>query len=85
MESHIKIDSAMTMLTRATSITHVFDEGAVELGCGTIQYALEFDGQLYLACKDDDSEQVVVVPVERWDLCNLLESIDDTLSVLSFR
>jgi uncharacterized caspase-like protein len=64
MENHIRIDSAMAMLTQATSISHVFDEDAAELGCGPIHYALELDGQLYLVCRDDDAEKMVVVPVE---------------------
>lgn len=85
MENHIRIDSAMAMLTQATSISHVFDEYAAELGCGPIHYALELDGQLYLVCRDDDTEKMVVVPVECWELGNLLEAIDDPLFVLSFR
>lgn len=85
MENQIRIDSAMAMLTQATSISHVFDEDAAELGCGPIHYALELDGQLYLVCRDDDTEKMVVVPVECWELGNLLEAIDDPLSVLSFR
>ena len=85
MENQIRIDSAMAMLTQATSIRHVFDEDAAKLGCGPIQYALELDGQLYLVCRDDDTEKMVVVPVACWELGNLLEAIDDPLSVLSFR
>ena len=85
MENQIRIDSAMAMLTQATSINHVFDEDAAELGCGPIHYALELDGQLYLVCRDDDTEKMVVVPVACWELGNLLEAIDDPLSVLSFR
>ena len=85
MENHIRIDSAMAMLTQATSISHVFDEDAAELGCGPIHYALELDGRLYLVCRDDDAEKMVVVPMECWELGNLLEAIDDPLNVLSLR
>jgi len=85
MENQIRIDSAMAMLTQVASISHVFDEDAAELGCGPIHYALELDDQLYLVCEDDDTEKMVVVPVECWELGNLLEAIDNPLPVLSFR
>ncbi|WP_137939528.1 hypothetical protein [Chitinivorax sp. B] len=85
MRNQIKMNSAMAMLTQATAINHVFDEGAEELGCGPVNYAIELDGQLYLVCHDDDTERMIVVPVDRWELENLLEAIDDPLSVLSLR
>ena len=83
MRNQIKMDSAMAMLTQATAINHVFDETAEELGCGPVHYALELDGQLYLVCRDDDTQTMIVAPVDCWALENLLEAIDDPLSVLS--
>lgn len=85
MEKHTRLNSAMAMLTKATSINHVFDEDAAELGCGPIHYAIELDDRIYLACRDDDTDKIVVVPVEHWEVGNLLEAIDDPLAVLSFR
>lgn len=85
MKNHTRLNSAMAMLTQATSINHVFDEDAAELGCGPIHYALELDDRLYLVCRDDDTNKMVVVPIEHWEVGNLLEAIDDPLSVLSFR
>jgi len=85
MENHSKIDSAMAMLTQATSISHVFDEDGTELGCGQVHYALELDGRLHLASRDEDTGKMVVAPIECWELSNLLEAIDDPLSVLSIR
>jgi len=86
MEKHFGIDAAMAILTKATSISHVFDEDAAKLGCGPIHYAFELDGQRYLVCGDDDTKnEVMVVPVGCWDLGNLLEAIDDPLSSLSVR
>lgn len=85
MEKHTRLNSAMAMLTQATSINHVFDEDAAELGCGPIHYALELDDRLYLACRDDDTDKIVVVPIEHWEVGNLLEAIDDPLAVLSIR
>jgi len=83
MRNQIKMDSAMALLTKATAINHVFDEAAEELGCVPVHYALELDGQLYLVCRDDDTQAMIVVPVDCWTLENLLEAIDDPLSVLS--
>jgi len=83
MRNQIKMESAMVMLTQATAINHVFDETAEELGCGPVHYALELDGQLYLVCHDDDTRSMIVVPANCWALENLLEAIDDPLSVLS--
>src|SRR5450830_1194949 len=85
MENQIRIDSAMAMLTEVASISHVFDEDAAELGCGPIHYALDLDDQLYLVWEDDDTKKIVVVPVECWELGNLLEAIVNLLGFLLFR
>ena len=85
MQKQIKMESAMAMLAQATAINHVFDEGAEELGCGPVLYALELNGRLCLVCRDDDTERMIVVPVGCWELENLLEAIDDPLSVLTLR
>lgn len=78
------IYSAMAMLTSATSIKHILDDDAEELGCGQVHYALELDGRLFLVWNDMDSGSMIVTPVEYWDLENLLEAIDDPMPVLSF-
>ena len=85
MRNQIKMDSAVALLTQATAINHVFDEVAEELGCGPVHYALELDGLLYLVCHDDDTQSMIVVPANCWALENLLEAIDDPLSVLTLR
>lgn len=85
MQKRIKMESAMAMLTQATAINHVFDEGAEELGCGPVLYALELNDRLCLVCRDDDTERMIVVPVDCWELENLLDAIDDPLSVLTVR
>lgn len=78
------IYSAMAMLTNATSIKHILDDDAKELGCGQVHYALELGGQLFLVWNDMDSGSMIVSPVEHWDLENLLDAIDDPMPVLSF-
>lgn len=78
------IYSAMAMLTNATSIKHILDDDAEELGCGQVHYALELGGQLFLVWNDMDSGSMIVSPVEHWDLENLLDVIDDPMPVLSF-
>lgn len=85
MRNQIKMDSAIAMLTQATTINHVFDESVEELGCGPVHYALELGGRWYLVCRDDDTERMIVVPVDCWELENLLEAVGDPLSVLSLR
>jgi len=77
------IYSAMAMLTNATSIKHILDDDAEELSCGQVHYALELDGQIFLVWDDMDSGSMIVSPIERWNLENLLESIDDPMPVLS--
>lgn len=78
------IYSAMAMLTNATSIKHILDDDAEELGCGQVHYALELGGQLFLVWNDMDSGLMIVSPIERWNLVNLMETIDDPMPVLSF-
>ena len=85
MQKQIKMESAMAMLTQATAINHVFDEGAEELGCGPVLYALELNGRLCLVSGAEATERMIVVPVDCWELENLLEAIDDPLSVLTLR
>lgn len=78
------IYSAMAMLSNATSIKHILDDDAEELGCGQVHYALELGGQLFLVWNDIDSGSMIVSPVEHWDLENLLDAIDDPMPMLSF-
>ncbi len=78
------IYSAMAMLTSATSIKHILDDDAEELSCGQVHYALELDGRLFLVWNDMDSGSMIVSPIERWNLANLMEAIDDPIPVLSF-
>lgn len=78
------IHSAMAMLTSATSIKHILDDDAEELSCGQVHYALELDGRLFLVWNDMDSGSMIVSPIERWNLANLMEAIDDPMPVLSF-
>ena len=77
------IYSAMAMLTSATSIKHILDEDAEGLSCGQVHYALELDVRLFLVWNDMDSGSMIVSPIERWNLANLMEAIDDPLPVLS--
>jgi hypothetical protein len=83
MQKESTIFAAMAMLTKATSITHIFDTDAEELSCGQVHYALECGGCLFLVWEDMDSGSMIVSPVERWDFENLLEAIDDPMPVLS--
>jgi len=77
------IYSAMAMLTSATSIKHILDDDAEELSCGQVHYALALGGQLFLVWDDMDSGSMIVTPIERWNLDNLMEAIDDPIPMLS--
>ncbi|MCG9024500.1 hypothetical protein [Laribacter hongkongensis] len=77
------IYSAMSMLTSATSIKHILDDDAEEFSCGQVHYALELDGRLFLVWNDMDSGSMIVSPIERWSLTNLMEAIDDPMPVLT--
>ena len=76
---------AMEAMTEAMSITHVFDDSLAHRGGGPIMYALEIGDRLFLAWRDDDAAVVVVSPIGLWEINNLLEALDNPLTVLSLR
>jgi len=77
--------AAMTTMSEAMSVRHVFDDSLSERGAGPVQYVLEVGGRLFLAWHDEDTADMVVSPIELWDLDNLLDTMDDPLAILSFR
>jgi hypothetical protein len=81
----IELDAAMTAMTEAMSITHVFDDSFSIRGGGLVKYVLEIKQRLFLAWHDEDTAVMVVSPLELWDLNNLLDALDDPLVVLSFK
>jgi hypothetical protein len=77
--------AAMTAMTEAMSITHVFDDCIARRGGGPVMYALEVKEHLFLAWHDEDTDVVVVSPIGLWEANNLLEALDEPLTVLTLR
>jgi len=85
MPHSAEMSQLTSTLSRATSIPHVYDETLETRGGGTAYYMVECGGLLFLAWFDEDTQEMIISPLDLWDMENLEDALDDPMPLLSYQ
>jgi|GEM_PF-2271300 len=86
MSNSAEMSQLTSALSRVTSIPHVYDETLETRGGGPTHCKIECGGMFFLSWFDEDTQEMVISPLNLWDVDDIQDLMaDPTLPLLRYQ